>query len=219
MIEVSNINKSYGSLQVLRNVSLQIASGTVTAIVGPSGAGKSTLLQIIGTLDRADSGRVLIHGTDITGMADRRLSAFRNANIGFVFQNHRLLPEFTLVENVALPAMIGGASRREALDRAMRLLRMLGVEGRAQHKPAQLSGGEAQRGAVARALVNEPRVVLADEPSGSLDSANRAQLHALFFELRNQIGATFVVVTHDDSLAADCDTTVRLVDGRIESSL
>ena len=215
MIEALDIHKSFGDLEVLRGVDLRISAGEVVALVGASGAGKTTLLQIVGTLARADSGRVLYDGQDLTKLADRELSRFRNEHIGFVFQLHRLLPEFSLVENVAMPALIGGAQRAEAFGRAKELLDYLGLADRANHRPAQLSGGEAQRGAVARALINRPAVVLADEPSGSLDSQNRAELHRLFFDLRRDMGATFLIVTHDETLAADCDRTVRMADGRV----
>lgn len=215
MIEAKGIHKSFGSVEVLRGVDLTIGAGEVVALVGASGAGKTTLLQIIGTLSRPGGGSVRYDGRDVFAMSDRELSRFRNRHIGFVFQLHRLLPEFTLAENVAMPALIGGSSRAEAMGRAMELLDYLGLAGRASHRPAELSGGEAQRGAVARALVNRPSVVLADEPSGSLDSHNRAELHRLFFDLRRDMGATFLIVTHDDSLAADCDRTVRMADGSI----
>ena len=218
MIELRDIHKSYGSLEVLRGVSLDVVPGRVTSIVGPSGAGKTTLLQVLGTLERADAGRVVYDGTDVTTLSDRRLSAFRNRNIGFVFQMHRLLPEFTLCENVAMPAMIGGASRREAMERARTLLGQLGLGARLDHRPSELSGGEAQRGAVARALINSPAVVLADEPSGSLDSRNRADLHRLFFDLRDSMGTTFVIVTHDESLAADSDNVIHLADGMVTAT-
>lgn len=217
MIELVDIYKSYGDVEVLRGVDLCIEPHRVTCIVGPSGAGKSTLLQILGTLDKADRGRVLYDGEDVGALTDRRLSRFRNSHIGFVFQMHRLLPEFTLQENVALPAMIGGTPRAQAMDRAADLLRTMGLSDRLNHRPAQLSGGEAQRGAVARALVNSPMVVLADEPSGSLDSHNREELHRLFFELRDTLGTTSVIVTHDESLAADADVTVHIADGTIMS--
>ena len=188
----------------------------MTTIVGPSGAGKTTLLQILGTLSSPEAGgRVLYDGVDVTTLSDKKLSAFRNRNIGFVFQFHQLLPEFTLVENVAMPALIGGAAHRDAIGRAEALRDRLGLGDRAGHRPSELSGGECQRAAVARALVNSPRVVLADEPSGSLDSANRASLHRLFFELRDELGATFVIVTHDEGLAADSDAVIRMADGRI----
>lgn len=218
MIQASDIHKSFGSVEVLRGVDLGISRGEVVALVGASGAGKTTLLQIVGTLSRPDRGRVLYDGRDVLAMSDRELSHFRNTHIGFVFQLHRLLPEFTLAENVAMPALIGGASRRRAMDRAMELLDYLGLKDRANHRPAQLSGGEAQRGAVARALVNNPEVVLADEPSGSLDSRNRAELHRLFFDLRRDLGVTFLIVTHDETLAADCDRVVRMADGLIIDS-
>ena len=211
-----DLHKTFGALEVLKGISLDIASGKVTTIVGPSGAGKTTLLQILGTLSAPDKGgRVLFDGTDVTALPDRKLSAFRNANIGFVFQFHQLLPEFTLAENVAMPALIGGKSQREAMELAARLLDRLGLSDRAGHRPSELSGGECQRAAVARALVNDPKVIFADEPSGSLDSANRASLHKLFFELRDELGATFVIVTHDEGLAADSDTIVRMADGKI----
>ena len=189
----------------------------MVALVGASGAGKTTLLQIVGTLSRPDAGTVRYDGRDVFALSDRELSRFRNEHIGFVFQLHRLLPEFTLAENVAMPALIAGRSRRESMARAMELLDYLGLKGRADHRPSELSGGEAQRGAVARALVNRPSVVLADEPSGSLDSQNRAELHKLFFDLRRDMGATFLIVTHDESLAADCDRTVRMADGLVHS--
>lgn len=215
MITASNICKRFGDVDVLRNVSISVEKGKITSIVGPSGAGKTTLLQIIGTLSRPDSGKVLYGDTDVFTLSDRRLSEFRNRNIGFVFQSHRLLPEFSIQENVAIPAMIGGASRTQAMKKAAALLGSLGLGHRLGHRPAELSGGECQRGAVARALINEPEVILADEPSGSLDSSNRRELHALFFELCRSMGATFVIVTHDDSLAADSDIVVSLSDGRI----
>ena len=216
MLSARDIHKTFGALEVLKGISLDIASGKVTTIVGPSGAGKTTLLQILGTLSAPDKGgRVLFDGTDVTALPDRKLSAFRNANIGFVFQFHQLLPEFTLAENVAMPALIGGKSQREAMELAARLLDRLGLSDRAGHRPSELSGGECQRASVARALVNDPKVIFADEPSGSLDSANRASLHKLFFELRDELGATFVIVTHDEGLAADSDTIVRMADGKI----
>lgn len=187
----------------------------IVSIVGPSGAGKTTLLQIIGTLERPDSGRVLYDDEDVMSLKDARLAKFRNRNIGFVFQFHQLLPEFTVVENVAMPALIGGSSRADAFSKAKELIEYLGLTARADHKPAQLSGGERQRAAVARALVNSPRVVLADEPSGSLDSHNRRELHKLFFDLRRDMGQTFVIVTHDESLAADTDRIIHMRDGHI----
>lgn len=216
MIKLRDIHKSYGSLEVLRGISLEIPRRQVVSIVGPSGAGKTTLLQIMGTLDSPDSGSVLYDGVNVLGMRDAALSAFRNEHIGFVFQFHRLLPEFTMLENVALPALIAGVSHREANVRAMRLIEYMGLGDRARHRPAELSGGECQRTAVARALVNNPEVVLADEPSGSLDSHNRHELHQLFFDLRRDTGVTFVIVTHDESLAADCDRVIHMRDGQIE---
>ena len=215
MIKATDIVKSFGSLEVLKGVSLEVNSRAVTTIVGPSGAGKSTLLQIIGTLSAPDSGKVCYDGDDVFAMKDGRLSRFRNESIGFVFQFHRLLPEFTLEENVALPALISGIGRSEAFERARSLITLLGLASRAAHRPSELSGGECQRAAVARALINKPAVVLADEPSGSLDSKNRGELPRLFFELRDELGATFVIVTHDENLAADSDHIVSLVDGRI----
>jgi lipoprotein-releasing system ATP-binding protein len=216
LITVDNVCKRFDRLEVLRGVSLQVDRGEVVSIVGPSGAGKSTLLQIIGSLDRPDSGRVIFDGEEITAYNERRMAAFRNAHIGFVFQFHRLLPEFTMQENVALPAMIGGMAHREAMDRAMQLIEYLGLRDRAHHRPNALSGGERQRAAVARALINNPDVVLADEPSGSLDSHNRAELHQLFFDLRRDRGQTFLIVTHDEGLAADSDRIIHLADGMVQ---
>lgn len=215
MISLCDIHKSYGNLEVLKGIALSVDRGEVISVVGPSGAGKTTLLQIMGTLDAPTSGRVVYDGVDVSKMTDNDMSHFRNRNIGFVFQFHRLLPEFTLLENVAMPALIGGMARDKAIDRAMELIGYMGLQSRAQHRPSQLSGGECQRGAVARALVNSPAVVLADEPSGSLDSANKAELHQLFFNLRRDMGATFVIVTHDESLAASCDRVVHVRDGLI----
>lgn len=215
MIQVRDISKSYGNLQVLSDINLDIMKSEIVSIVGPSGAGKTTLLQIIGTLERPDSGRVLYNDEDVMSLKDARLAKFRNRNIGFVFQFHQLLPEFTVVENVAMPALIGGSSRADAFSKAKELIEYLGLTARADHKPAQLSGGERQRAAVARALVNNPRVVLADEPSGSLDSHNRRELHKLFFDLRRDMGHTFVIVTHDESLAADTDRIIHMRDGHI----
>lgn len=215
MIEVRNINKSFDKLQVLKDVSLSISDGEMLAIVGPSGAGKTTLLQIIGSLERPDSGTVSFDGEEITGMKDAKLARFRNSNMGFVFQFHQLLPEFTLEENVALPAMIGGTKRSEAISRAAKLLDGLGLGNRLTHRPAQLSGGERQRAAVARALINDPKVILADEPTGSLDSHNRAELYRLFFELREATGKTFIIVTHDDTFALNSDRVIRMNDGII----
>ena len=215
MIKVENINKSFGQVDVLKDVSLDIAAGEVVSIVGPSGAGKTTLLQIIGSLDRPDTGSVKYDNSDIFSLKEAQLARFRNKNIGFVFQFHQLLPEFTLLENVAMPALIGGIKRSEAYDRARELINYLGLKDRESHRPAELSGGERQRAAVARALVNRPKVVLADEPSGSLDSKNRQELHKLFFDLRRDMNQTFVIVTHDESLAADCDRIIKMRDGQI----
>ncbi len=217
MITASDIHKSFGSLEVLKGIDFSVVPSAVTSIVGPSGAGKTTLLQIVGTLSRPDKGTVSYDSADVFALGDRELSRFRNVNIGFVFQTHRLLPEFSLVENVAMPAMIGGESRSRALERATALLERLGLAHRASHLPSQLSGGECQRAAVARALINNPKVVLADEPSGSLDSANRRELHRLFFDLRDSMGATFLIVTHDEGLAADSDCIIHMRDGRVEN--
>lgn len=215
MVELRNISKSYGTLQVLRDVSLVIPEGKVTAIVGPSGAGKTTLLQIAGTLDRPDSGQVLFDSVDVACLNDRKLSAFRNSNIGFVFQFHQLLNEFSALENVAIPAMIGGKSKGDALGEAKKLLCQLGLADRLSHKPSELSGGERQRTAIARALVNRPKVVFADEPTGSLDSHNRADIHKVIADLRDGMGQTFVVVTHDTDMALTSDITVDMADGMI----
>lgn len=217
IIRARGIVKRFDTLEVLRGVDVEIASGEVVSIVGPSGAGKTTLLQILGTLDRPDSGSVLISGTNVLELRGKELARFRNRNIGFVFQFHQLLPEFTTAENVAIPALIGGEKRNEAMRRANELLSFMGLADRLQHKPAQLSGGERQRVAVARALINNPKVVLADEPSGSLDSQNKRELHELFFKLREQMGQTFVIVTHDETLAAQCDRVLRMRDGIMES--
>lgn len=215
MIQLHDIHKSFGSLQVLKGIDLTINQGEIVSIVGPSGAGKTTLLQIIGTLDRADSGRVLFDGVDVSLYNEKQLSAFRNEHIGFVFQFHQLLPEFSAVENVMMPALIKGDSMADARRRAMEMLDFLGLTDRATHKPAELSGGEKQRVAVARALVNRPQVILADEPSGSLDTQNREELHRLFFDLRRDLGQTFIIVTHDESLAATTDRTIHLRDGMV----
>ena len=215
MIKTEGITKSFGTLQVLKGIDLTIDKGEIVAIVGPSGAGKTTLLQILGTLDRPDSGRLWIDGTETSQLAEQELAAFRNRRIGFVFQFHQLLPEFTALENVMLPALIARQKPAEAERRAKELLQLLRLSARAPHKPSALSGGEKQRVAVARALANHPAVILADEPSGSLDSRNRAELHALFFELRQKLGQTFVIVTHDEQLAADTDRVIHMVDGRI----
>ena len=213
MIEIKNITKSFGSLQVLKGIDLHIDKGEVVSIVGPSGAGKTTLLQIIGTLDKPDTGSVCIDGIDTTRLSSKRLSDFRNTRLGFVFQFHQLLPEFTAIENIMIPAYIAGKSRKEARTRADELLSFMGLSNRASHKPNELSGGEKQRIAVARALMNNPAVMLADEPSGSLDTHNKEGLHQLFFDLRAQFGQTFVIVTHDESLAAVTDRTIHLRDG------
>ncbi|MCF0196414.1 MAG: ABC transporter ATP-binding protein [Bacteroidaceae bacterium] len=215
MIQIRDITKSFGTLQVLRGIDLDIHKGEVVSIVGPSGAGKTTLLQIMGTLDSPDSGQVVIGGQDVSRISASRLARFRGQHIGFVFQFHQLLPEFTAMENIMMPALIAGVSRREAEVRAKELLAMMGLSDRAAHKPAELSGGEKQRVAVARALVNHPDVVLADEPSGSLDSRNKEELHRLFFQLRDQLGQTFVIVTHDPDLAAMTDRTIHLRDGQV----
>jgi len=215
MIELQGITKSFGSLQVLKGIDLTIDKGEVVSIVGPSGAGKTTLLQIMGTLDKPDTGRILLNGTEINRLKERELAAFRNREIGFVFQFHQLLPEFTALENVTIPALIQGVSSGEARRRAVEMLEFMGLSERASHKPAELSGGEKQRVAVARALINHPSVVLADEPSGSLDTHNKEELHRLFFELRDKLGQTFVILTHDEGLASQTDRTIHMLDGRI----
>ena len=216
MIKLEGITKSFGSLQVLKGIDLEINKGEIVSIVGPSGAGKTTLLQIMGTLDEPDAGVVQIDGTVVSRMKEKELSAFRNKNIGFVFQFHQLLPEFTALENVMIPALIAGVSSKEAHERAMKILDFMGLVDRASHKPNELSGGEKQRVAVARALINDPAVILADEPSGSLDTHNKEDLHQLFFGLRDRLGQTFVIVTHDEGLAKITDRTVHIVDGMIK---
>jgi len=216
MIDIKNITKSFGSLQVLKGIDLHIAPGEVVSIVGPSGAGKTTLLQIIGTLDRPDSGTVCVDSVNVTTLSQKQLSDFRNRHLGFVFQFHQLLPEFTAIENIMIPAYIAGRSTKDAKARAEELLSFMGLADRAQHKPAQLSGGEKQRVAVARALVNNPKVILADEPSGSLDTKNKQELHQLFFDLRDKYGQTFVIVTHDEQLATLTDRTIHMRDGLLE---
>ena len=215
MIHLEGITKSFGSLQVLKGIDLEITQGEVVSIVGPSGAGKTTLLQIMGTLDSPDAGMINIDGTTVSRMKEKELSAFRNKHIGFVFQFHQLLPEFTALENVMIPAFIAGVPPKEASMRAMEILDFMGLKERASHKPNELSGGEKQRVAVARALINQPAVILADEPSGSLDSHNKEELHQLFFDLRNRFGQTFVIVTHDEALAKITDRTIHMVDGNI----
>lgn len=217
MIELQGITKSFGALQVLKGVDLQVEQGEVVSIIGPSGAGKTTLLQIMGTLDRPDSGRVTIGGVAVEQLKERELASFRNRHIGFVFQFHQLLPEFTALENVMIPAFIAGRTRKESEVEARKLLDFMGLTERAQHKPKELSGGEKQRVAVARALINRPDVILADEPSGSLDTRNKEELYHLFFDLRQQLGQTFVIVTHDEALAQMTDRTIHIVDGVIQN--
>lgn len=215
MIEIRNVTKSYGSLTVLHDITLTIPEKEIMAIVGPSGAGKTTLLQIAGTLDRPDSGSVLFDNTDLFRLKDKKLSEFRNLNIGFVFQFHQLLPEFSALENVAMPALIAGRKKKQALEEARELLDILGLGVRTDHKPAQMSGGEKQRAAIARALINKPRVVFADEPTGSLDSHNRDEIQEIIASLRDTMHQTFVIVTHDPCIASIADRKVTMEDGRI----
>lgn len=215
MIKASNIRKSFGSLEVLKGISLEVSKGEVVAIVGASGAGKTTLLQILGTLSTADSGTLTIDGKEVSGLGDKALSRFRNEHIGFVFQFHHLLPEFTALENVCIPAFIARRKREEVEAKARELLDMMGLGERLEHKPAQLSGGEQQRVAIARALINNPSVLLADEPSGNLDTRNRDEIHRLFFELRDKLGQTIIIVTHDEGLASMADRKITMSDGEI----
>lgn len=217
MIKIENLTKKFGELEVIKGVSLTVNKGEVISIVGPSGAGKTTLLQLIGTLDKPTSGTIRFNGEDTGKMGSNKLATFRNRHIGFVFQFHQLLPEFTALENIIIPALIAGRKRKEAEAEAMELLGIMGLKERAGHKPAEMSGGENQRVAVARALINRPDVILADEPSGSLDSHNKEELHRLFFDLREKLGQTFIIVTHDEKLASYTDRTIRMVDGIIES--
>ena len=219
MIQIENLTKKFGDLQVLKGVDLTIGKGEVVSIVGASGAGKTTLLQLIGALDKPTSGTIRFDGEDLSRLNSKRLAAFRNRHIGFVFQSHQLLPEFTALENILIPALIAGRRQSEAESEAMQLLQVMGIAERAHHKPAEMSGGENQRVAVARALINHPDVVLADEPSGSLDSKNKEELHKLFFDLRDRYGQTFVIVTHDEALASYTDRTLHMVDGVIECQM
>ena len=218
MIDIKNITKSFGSLQVLKGIDLHIDRGEVVSIVGPSGAGKTTLLQILGTLDRPDTGSVCVDDINTTQLSQKKLADFRNRHIGFVFQFHQLLPEFTALENIMIPAYIAGTSQKAAKERAQELLSFMGLSDRAHHKPSELSGGEKQRIAVARALVNNPAVILADEPSGSLDTKNKEELHQLFFDLRDKFGQTFVIVTHDEGLASITDRTIHMRDGLLDNT-
>ena len=219
MIKATNIHKSFGDLEVLRGVDLSVSKGEIVSIVGPSGAGKTTLLQILGTLDKPNEGQVQVDGIDFSRLNSNELSAFRNKHIGFIFQFHQLLPEFTAIENVIIPALIGKTSVRQATERAVELLNFLPLGDRLQHKPSELSGGEKQRVAVARALINNPALILADEPSGSLDTKNKEELHKLLFELRDKFNLTVVIVTHDKELARLCDRTIGMKDGLIELTM
>lgn len=219
MVKLENITKSFGTLEVLKGIDLEIARGEIVSIVGPSGAGKTTLLQIMGTLDKADKGTVYLNEIKVDDLKEKELSAFRNRNIGFVFQFHQLLPEFTALENVMIPAYIAKMPIKEVTQRANEILAFMGLAGRASHKPNELSGGEKQRVAVARALINRPAVILADEPSGSLDTRNKEELHRLFFDLRDEFGQTFVIVTHDESLALLTDRTIHMLDGKVTDYL
>ena len=215
MIEIKDLTKNFGNLKVLKGVNLNVTKGEVISIVDPSGAGKTTLLQLIGTLDKPTGGSIRFNGEELVKMSEKRLSAFRNRHIGFVFQFHQLLPEFTALENIIIPALIAGRDRKESEKEALELLETMGLKERAHHKPAEMSGGENQRVAVARALINHPDIILADEPSGSLDSHNKEELHKLFFDLRDKFGQTFIIVTHDEKLASFTDRTIHMVDGVI----
>lgn len=217
MLTAKNIQKHYGRLEVLKGVDIELSKGEIVSIVGPSGSGKSTLLHILGTLDRADRGEVSVNGQNMNSLSDRQMAGFRNRNIGFVFQSHHLLPEFTALENVCIPGWIAGKSRKEVSSRAKELLQTMGLSERFENKPSELSGGEQQRVAVARALINKPLIVFADEPTGNLDSANARELHQLFFELRKQIGQTFLIVTHNEELARMSDRVLHMKDGRLIS--
>jgi len=215
LVKATGLEKSYGSLKVLKGIDLEIASSEIVSIVGASGAGKSTLLHLIGTLDQPDAGRILLNGQEIQTLRGDRLAEFRNRHIGFIFQFHQLLPEFTALENTAMPALIRGLKKDEAEDKAMELLKLMGISERASHKPSELSGGEQQRVAISRALINDPELILADEPSGNLDSVNATSLHRLFFELRERLKKTFIIVTHNDELAAMADRKLTMKDGKI----
>lgn len=219
MLRCKQITKRYGSLEVLKGVDLQIEKGEIVSLVGSSGAGKSTLLHILGTLDEADAGQVWLNNVEMSQLKGNQLAAFRNKHIGFVFQFHHLLPEFTALENVCIPGWLGNRKKKEVEDRANELLRMLGLESRMENKPSELSGGEQQRVAVARALINNPDIIMADEPTGNLDSTHARELHQLFFDLRKQFNQTFLIVTHNEELAAQCDRTVHMKDGRIVTGM